>query len=194
MYKKINGRSIRTFSYFFLFFILSISAYAIENCKGAVFNIDDLPCLILLPVTNTTSCSTITTTIYRNNNTFDTIIMDSYSPVMCNVTFNGTQIGTYTASFSTGDTAKWQVTEGDKLIWLIYGLIAIGLVLVIFAIWKQDVNMAALSGMIFLGTGMYILVNGFSIFNNILTKTMAIVCIGLGAYLIGVFADKQFNF
>ena len=184
----------KAFSYLFLFFLSISIAYGLENCQGAVFDTEDIPCLLILPVETGTDCTSITITIYNENESLYSSSLESYSPVMCSTTFNESTVGTYTGSYSTGDTAKWRVTEGYKLVYLIFGLLILAILLTFIAIWKEDVNVAALAGFIFLGVGTYIFINGFSIYSNLLTDIMAIVSIGIGSYLLGKFMEIQFNF
>jgi hypothetical protein len=177
----------------FLFLFFSSFVFAIDNCKGSVFSSDDVPCYILYPYKD--NCSGINATTNLNNVSIDNQTMLRYDPYFCYSLFNHTTLGTYTIGFDpVGDTADIVLEEGNKMIYLLYIVIILAIALMIFAYIRQDVNIAAISSFAMLAIGMYIIINGFSIYDNILTKVIGTVLIGLGAYILGRCAEVWFDF
>lgn len=182
------------FSYFLIFIFSLYFVSALEECKGTT-QVDEIPCLILLEINITPlDCSTYSFSVYNTSTLIYTSAMQDYSPVFCSGIFNQTDVSTYNGKYSTGDTFTIIVEEGNKMILLYYFLAAILILLTFLGIWKQDINVLAISGFGLLAFGVYVVINGFSIYDNLLTKIVSTLFIAFGAYLIGKCMEQWFDF
>ncbi|KKN07985.1 hypothetical protein LCGC14_1061290 [marine sediment metagenome] len=94
--------------FLFVFFIFSIYLVsAIEECRGTITQ-EEVPCLVLLPVNTTIiDCTTLSTSFFNNASTLlYTQDMGTFNSFLCNATFNQSALGTYTFSYSTGDSGS----------------------------------------------------------------------------------------
>ncbi len=162
-------------------------AYALDNCKGTMFQ-QDVPCLLLLPVNQTTTlCNTLQVLTYNNGSTLvDTETMAIYSPFKCNVTFKQTDFGTYTFQYGTGDTGTIVVQEDRFQQYYLYvAAFIVLLTLVGLGFWKHDGTLMTIAGMWAMIIGINIFVNGFpNLTNTFLRNGMTLIVWGIGAYLI----------
>lgn len=199
----IDNRSLKTFC-MALILLLSFSfAYGLQGCKEEVMNTDDIPCLLLLQFNQTNlNCGAYTVTIYRNNVSLYSTPMSNYSPnFMCSAINNQTSLGTYTAQYSTGDTADWVVEGGTKMIYLIYLAVAIFFILFGIATWQKDANLGAISGIGFFCLGLFmflltkgaIIVTGLTLESNLLTESISIILLGFGMFVMGNSWEEWFN-
>ncbi len=101
--------------FLFVFFIFSISLVnATEECRGTI-DFDEVPCFVLLPVNTTTiDCTTLSVEFFNNASTLlYTQTMNTFNTFLCNATFNQSALGTYTFSYSTGDSGSIIVEAGN---------------------------------------------------------------------------------
>jgi hypothetical protein len=199
----IDNRVLKTFGMAFLLILLSSFVYPIEGCKEKVMTQDDIPCYLLLQFNETSlNCATKTVTIYRGNTTIYSIPMSNHSPnFMCSAINNQSALGTYTAQYSTGDTADWVVEGGTKMIWLLYLTIAFFLALFLISLWKEDANLGAISGIGFLCVGLFmftlvkgaIVVSGLTLESNLLTESISIILLGFGMFIWGNAWEEWFK-
>ncbi len=94
----------------FLFVLFIFSIYlvsAVEECRGTITD-EEVPCLVLLPINTTIiPCNTLSTSFFNNASTLlYTQTMDEFNSFLCNATFNQSALGTYTFSYSTGDSGS----------------------------------------------------------------------------------------
>lgn len=175
--KKGYGR--RFILLLFLFLLVPIS-YAINECKGTT-NTDDIPCNLFLP---SNSCDPIQIDFYSNGSTFKyNQNMSQYDPFTCNATFNISQEGTYTFNYSTGDSGSIIVTEGFNMYLALGTVLAILVVLLVMSLVKEDQNVAQLSAVGFMVTGVWILINGISSINTTFTVGFGAILLGIGFYV-----------
>lgn len=168
--------------YFLIFIILCIGSYGITECRGTT-ETDDIPCQILLPVnTTSTTCSGVTVEFYNESKNIYNYTLTEYNDHNCNVTFNDTSLGVYTFHFSNGDSGSIIVTEGYRMVYLFYFILALLTLLAVVGIFKQDVTFTSIAGMGAVVVGIYIHRNGFSTVSNTMTEFLAICFICIGFY------------
>jgi len=163
---------------------------AIDNCKPYT-PVDEIPCLILY--TNATPCNNINVSFYDNNsNLLYTQTMGSYSGgFKCNATFNQTNLGTYPFLYSTGDTGTIVVEGGNKMEILIYAAIALSFLVLYFSFLSKNEPLASLAGILMGCTGVFILANGFSVLNNLISLTLGAI-LAMGGFYILLMANLEF--
>lgn len=166
-------------------FLLAIFiASALDECKTEV-DVDEVPCELLLPINvSITDCNTINLTIFSNATQVESQFMNQKTTFICAGNFSQKTIGSYTFSYSNGDSGSLTVTEGIILELLLYFVLAFALVLLGFAIWREDTNFAIYSGFIFMVLGIFMFTEGFSTLSNFITKSISFIFIGLGIYLV----------
>lgn len=109
-----------------------------------------------------------------------------------NATYNSSQAGTFLCRQNctkgtdfTSETCDFKIESDDKLIiTAIITILVIAFLLLIIGINKQDWNFGFFSGFLFCIIGIYILANGLPSFNNFVSNSLAIIIVGLGAYLL----------
>ena len=161
-------------------------AIALDNCKGTMFQ-QDIPCLLLLPVNqSTTPCSTLDVSVYSNATLLYTQEMAIYNPFKCNATFNQTSFGTYTFQYGTGDTGTIVVEEDDNQQFFLYIASFVALLsLVGLGFWKHEGVFIMIAGILSMIIGINIFINGFpNLTNDFLRNGMTLIMWGIGAYLI----------
>lgn len=202
--KAINDNQVLKTLGVALLLILSFSfAYSLEGCKENVMNTDDIPCLLLLQFNETgLDCSDYTVSVYHQDTLLYTTIMSNYTQnFMCSAINNQTTLGTYTAQYSTGDTADWVVEGGNKMIYLLYLAVALFFALFIMSVWQKDSNLGAISGIGFFCLGLFMLlvtksaitVTGFTLDSNLLTESLSIILLGFGMFIMGNAWEEWFN-
>lgn len=106
--------------------------------------------------------------------------------VHCNSSFN--EYGYISSTYTVTTTGKVEVDTTEILIGrnesiLLFFILALSIVLLLLGVWKEDINVVSLSGILFIICGVYILIYGFEQFTNLLNTTLGIVLIGFGAYV-----------
>lgn len=193
MYKSFKGIS-KISSYLFFLIFLSGIGYALEGCLPIVTN-EDIPCLVFLQFNESPLiCGNYSINIYKESSFLYSNTLDNYTSFLCSGIFNETELGTYNGQWSTGDVMTIVVTEGITMILIYFLAIAFFLAILIFGLWKMDINFTALSAIGFLTIGLIITMSGISIYNNLLTKTLGAVLIGIGAYVFGKCLEGWFKF
>ncbi len=159
----------------------------LDNCKGTMFQ-QDIPCLLLLPVNQTTiPCNTLGVSVYNNGSTLlYTQTMAIYSPFKCNATFNQTTFGTYTFQYDTEDTGSIVVEEDRFQQYYLYvASFIVLLILVGLGFWKHEGVFLMIAGMFAMIIGINIFINGFpNLTNTFLRNGITLIVWGIGAYLI----------
>ncbi len=170
-----------------LILIIPLIQAELDNCKGTMFQ-QDIPCLLLLPVNQTTTaCNTLITSVYNNGSTLlYTQTMGIYSPFKCNNTFNQTTFGTYTFQYGTGDTGSIVIEEDRFQQYYLYvAAFIILLSLIGLGFWKHDGTLMTIAGMFAMIIGINIFVNGFpNLTNTFLRNGVTLIMWGIGAYLV----------
>ena len=160
---------------------------AIDECKGTIEE-DDVPCIVLLPINTTTNpCSGVSISYYANASRFIyTQGMSEYNPFNCNSTFNQTDLGTYTFSYSTGDSGTITVKEDvDNRFWLFIVAFLIVFIFIIIGHYLEDPTFIIISGFLLCVIALNIFTGGFpGLKNEFLKNTVVIVIAGIGFYLI----------
>jgi len=167
-----------------VFLLILPLAYSLDNCKGTMFQ-QDIPCLLLLPVNqSTTACNTLTVSVYSNGSTLlYTQTMAIYNPFKCNATFNQTDFGTYTGQYGTEDSFTI-IIEEDKNQELYLYLLALFVyfILVGLGYWKEEGTFLIIAGMLAMIIGLNIFNNGFpNLTNEFLKNSMVVIIWGVGA-------------
>lgn len=128
--------------------LILYTASAIEECKGTITQ-DESPCLVLLPklLNSNLVCENESITIFFNASTIlYSQQMDTYTPFLCNATFNSTILGTHSFNYSTGDSGSIIVEKGeDNMIAII---LSMGLLIAFFVglgLWNQGIALRFLS-------------------------------------------------
>lgn len=170
-----------------LIFLMIPLAYALDNCKGTMSE-NEVPCLLLLTVNQTTTpCTTLNVSVYNNGSTLlYTQQMHQYNPFKCNATFNQSAFGTYTFRYETEDTGSITIEEDLFQQYYLY-LIVVGvfLILVTLGWWKEEGIFVMIAGMLAMVIGINIFVNGFpNLTNTFLRNGITAIIWGVGAYLI----------
>lgn len=99
--------------------------------------------------------------------------------VNCNTSYLG---GFASGGFEITETGKETgIDTEDEL--LIYFVFALAILFLIIAFWKEDQHLASISGILMVMLGVYILVNGFSAVDTILSLALGIVFICGGTYI-----------
>ena len=161
-------------------------AYAIgeDECQDRIVP-GDVPCLVLLP--SNSDCSTIEINYFDNASLpLKTETMGTFAPFMCNSTFTFSALGLYTFNYTTGDTGSITVTEGNIVELLLYFVGALAILLLVFAVWKNDTNFGMLSGFTFTILGIFIFINGFDTVQNFITEGLGIILMGVGILIIWI--------
>lgn len=162
-------------------------AYALDNCKGTMFQ-QDIPCLLLLPVNQSvTPCNTLDVLVYNNGSTLlYTQTMAIYNPFKCNATFNQTTFGTYTFQYGTGDTGSITIEEDEFQQYYLYlAILLVFFILVIVGHLKDIGEFIMIAGILAMVIGINIFNNGFPNLTNVFLRNAIVLVIwGVGAYLI----------
>jgi len=159
-------------------------AFALNECKGTITN-DEVPCSIFLPInTSQTACNTIDISYYSNNTNLYNQTMSQLNDFTCNSTFNQSALGTYTFSYTTGDSGSIVVEEGTNMILLWYFAIVVIICLYTAGFVTRDSTFMNLGSMGLIVMGIFILINGFSILDNLMTRMLALVFWGIGFYML----------
>ena len=177
---QVSCKSIITFTFIFLFLISN--SYAYEQCNWMT-TVDDVPCIITLPVnTSLTSCSSINFTLFKENVSIYTQQMEYYNNFTCSANFTQTSVGQYSHYFSTGDSGAINLVEGLNMVYLLFFIFAILVGLVILAYYTDDYFYHTFVSFLIIIFGLYLLTNGFNGLVNVLTQTSGIMFIALGMY------------
>ena len=95
----------------FLFFINF--CFALDECKSSTLTYEDVPCLVLYPVTYGFNCSLTNFSVYLGSNIIYTQKLSNYSYGVCNGTFTPTNAGTYNLIFGNNiDHATFTIGVG----------------------------------------------------------------------------------
>ena len=160
---------------------------ALDNCKGRM-NENEIPCLLLLPVNQTTTaCNTLEVEVYNNGSTFVyRQTMAIYSPFKCNATFNQTDFDTYTGQYGTKDTFTIVVEEDENQQYYLYVVVLIiFFILIGLGHYLDEGTFTIMAGILAMIIGLNIFTNGFpNLVNDFLRNGITVVIWGIGAYLI----------
>ena len=113
--------------------------------------------------------------------------------VFCNSSIIG---GFRTTQFEITESGK-KFNENNQQQWIIIFSFLVATMLLILALWKQDVAMAMLSGFLFIASGVFIAINGFAELDNFMSQAISLILIGFGAYIAlkasGESAENELN-
>jgi len=101
--------------------------------------------------------------------------------IHCNTSYLGGYASGNIILTETGKPAATQNTEDELFLYFVF-LLAIILLFVSF--YKEDHNLASISGMLMIILGGYIIATGFSTLTNGLSNGIGIVLIGVGFYIL----------
>lgn len=107
-----HKKLMRTIPPMIVMILLVPLVFSLDECKG-VMTTEDIPCLVFLPVTN--GCGPIELEFFRDTTFLETRDMGTFTPFLCNTTFNFTTLGTYSFNYSTGDTGTI-ILEEDRML------------------------------------------------------------------------------
>jgi len=161
-------------------------AQAIDECSGNM-HYDEVPCLLLLPVnTSTTACNTVSASIYNESTLLYTQTMHDYTSFLCNATFINTGYGTYSVTYSTGDSASLVVEEDENNIYYFYVTVFfIFFALLALGFYTTQPIFIILSGMLAMVTAVNLWIRGFpNLTNTFLINSIVIIVAGIGFYLV----------
>ena len=169
---------------YIIFSILLIGIVnALDECQ-TIINDDKIPCVVFLPVNvSVTACNTINVSFFTNSTLKSSSFMIETNDFTCSGNFTHKELGTYLISYSTGDSGSITVKEGIIMQLLLYFVTAMAFITLAIALWKKDTNFAFFSGFLFMIIGIFLFRNGFGTLDNFITNGMAIITMGLGAYI-----------
>lgn len=109
-----------------------------------------------------------------------------------NATYSSNESGTFPCRHNctkgtdfTSETCDFKIRTNEKMIiTAIIVILALALIFLIIGIWKQDFNFGFLSGFLFVIIGIYIFTTGLPSFDNFVSNSLAIILMGLGAYIL----------
>lgn len=171
------GKTLVILAMIFLFILPSALSY--DACRDKQSS-DAIPCVLLFP--SGQNCSNILVNFYNTSTYLSSQNMSAYSPFVCSANFTYNTTGTYNFNYSTGDSGVIVVEEGNKMIYLLYFGLAMIVLLMVLGLWKQDQRVLLIDGLLMLVIGVWIFINGFSIYNNMVTQMIGTVIFGLGMY------------
>lgn len=164
-----------TTAFFFVVVITLLSGplvSGLEECKGVTTS-EFIPCNIFLPSPN--GCSSVTVSFYQDASFLDQRGMGTYTPFLCNATFNYSDAGTYVFNYSSGDTGSIIVEEDSMLnifnLMVYAAMTGLGLIFVLFMhIFKEDAGTPVVYGA--LGSAVFaivgaMLLSGFQLVRNV---------------------------
>ena len=100
--------------------------------------------------------------------------------ISCNTSTEG---GFVEVPFEVTETGTEAATPDTEAELLLYFALAISVLILILAFYKDDHNLAAISGMIQIVLGGYIIAVGFSPLTNTLSNALGIILIAIGFYI-----------
>lgn len=167
---------------FFFFIIVLPMSFSLEECSRTT-TVDQIPCLVYLQInTSSTACSAINFSLYLQNESVYSQLMEKQNNFTCSANFTQTTLGQYTHYFSTGDSGSINLVEGNKMIYLIYFIFAALVGLVILAYYTDDYFYHTFVSFLIMIFGVYILAQGFNGLVNTLTNTIGVMFVALGFY------------
>ncbi len=137
--------------FLFIFFILSsFIVSALEECRGTITD-EEVPCLVLLPVNTTIiDCTTLSTSFFNNASTLlYTQDMGTFNSFLCNATFNQSALGTYTFSYSTGDSGSIIVGVGNLNFFNLTVYLVLTAIALVFMVFMHTLGKDAGSKMVY---------------------------------------------
>lgn len=169
---------------FIITVLITVPVMAREICENPITN--GRSCIIITPTL--TDCTTYTYDILYNNtegNLLETGTLAEWNNTMYyfNFTYSTTD-GSYMIRLCDGSTMKQDVAEEDTMInalWIIFG--ATLFFVVIAFIW-QNYTLAAMSGVLMMTAGIWIIINGIDGSINFLTHGFGGAIFFLGFWLI----------
>lgn len=154
--------------------LISLSSASLGNYPAGT-------CVTLKTILNT-SAVTLSTVSYPNS----TIALSGQPMTKVNNTFiynfcNTQQYGSYSYDYcdAEGNCYVNDFTIGNKIIVIIFLLISAFLVFVL-SLYMKNEWIGFISGVLFIVAGMYLLIYGLEMVNNIYTNTLAYVSLGFG--------------
>lgn len=95
----------------------------------------------------------------------------------------------YLGGYSSGNAELTKTGEGDVVQdteeeYFLYFVFALAIILLGISFYKNDHNLATISGMVLVILGGYIIAYGFSSLNNTLSSGLGIILIGVGIYIL----------
>lgn len=102
--------------------------------------------------------------------------------IHCNTSDLGGYANDYFEVTATGTEEATSNDVEDEL--LLYFAFAIAIIFLLVSFWKEDHNLASISGMILVVLGGYIIVQGFSTLANNLSNALGIVLVVIGIYVL----------
>ncbi len=141
----------RKILFLFIFFLFSsFIVSALEECRGTITD-EEVPCVVLLPVNTTTiDCSTLSTSFFNNASTLlYTQDMGTFNTFLCNATFNQSALGTYTFSYSTGDSGSIIVVVGNLNFFNLIVYLVLTAIAITFMVFMHMLGKDAGSKMVF---------------------------------------------
>ena len=165
-----------------LLVLCSLSVMALDACDSET-PLDDVPCLIFLPINaSLDTCDTINAEVHFNGSYLRNTTLINFTNFACSFEFNDSVLGPYNIYYSTGDTGVLTVKEGNVLINLFWFGLVLAIGLMVLGIHLENHPMVAITGFLELIMGLWIFINGFSIYNNFVTSMIATILIAVGGY------------
>lgn len=171
-----------------LYVILALVMISMGLACKDTYDIDER-IIIIDSIESTGENATCTINIFSSNQTeVSAAIMTQRGLVY---TYNGSSLspGVYTSDISCEKNSslyqsecKFNV-EGTKMITLIALTLGFAIILLILGLWKQDVTLGSIAGLIFMAVGVFILANGVDGIDNLVTLGVGILSIAGGFYV-----------
>lgn len=158
--------------YLFIFLVLASMIYATGEveCKGTIDE-TDIPCQLLLPFVNTSviDCTTLNIKVFNNASTLlYTQTMNTYNGFNCNATFNQTALGSYTFSYSNGDSGSIIVEESNMNFFNMMVYLVFNAILLVFIVFMHKFRDSTASSIVYgwIATAMGVIIGAIVISPN----------------------------
>ena len=129
---------------------------------------------------------------YANLTVKDQLTHDEINGGYYNLTYNSSESGTFLCRQNctkgtdfTSEVCDFKIEDDNVvIITAIITILAIALILLIIGIRQQDFNFGFFSGFLFCIIGIYIFTTGLPSFDNFVSRSLSIIIMGLGAYIL----------
>ena len=101
--------------------------------------------------------------------------------ISCNTSTEG---GFAEVPFKVTETGKAEPIQDTEDEYFLYFVFILAIILLLISFYKNDHNLASISGMVLIILGGYIIAYGFSTLTNMLSNGLGIVLIGIGIYIL----------
>ena len=151
-------------------------------CDKASVTLDDLPCIQLFEHDD---CNQ-SLDLYYGNDYSKVSYLGEYNAFYCGFVFNESVIGNYFIDYSSGDKDFIILKEGNIMIQLFWFGLVLAIALMILGIYLHNHSMISVAGFLEIILGIFIFINGYSIYNNMVTQIIGTVLFAIGCYYLTI--------